>query len=47
MWKVAVFKPSPSLVCQSFQLRLNPPATEQVSINDISCEYRVLHKGVR
>ena len=47
VWKVAVFKPSPSLVCQSFQLRLNPPATEQVSINDISCEYRVLHKGVR
>jgi hypothetical protein len=46
-WDVATFTPSSPISCQSIQLKFNPQQTAGTfDINDISIEYRVLHKRV-
>ena len=45
-WDVATFTPSSPISCQSIQLKFNPPTSGTFDINDISIEYRTLHKRV-
>jgi hypothetical protein len=45
-WDVATFTPSSPISCQSIQLKFNPPDTGTFEVNDISIEYRALHKRV-
>ena len=44
-WDVAVFKPASPITCQSLQLRINPPSTGSLEINDITVEYRFIRQG--
>ena len=44
-WDVAVFKPASPITCQSLQLRINPPSTGSLEINDITVEYRIIRQG--
>ena len=45
-WDVATFTPSSPISCQSIQFKFNPPSSGTFDINDISIEYRTLHKRV-
>ena len=45
-WNVAVFTASSPVTCQSIQLKLNPPSTGTVDINEIMVDYRPLYKRV-
>ncbi len=44
-WDVAVFKSASPITCQSLQLRINPPSTGTLEINDITVEYRIIGQG--
>jgi hypothetical protein len=45
-WDVVTLTPSSPISCQSIQLKFNPPSSGTFDINDISIEYRTLHKRV-
>jgi len=45
-WNVAVFTASSPVTCQSIQLKLNPPSSGTVDINEIMVDYRPLYKRV-
>ena len=45
-WDVSVFKPTSPILCQSIQLRINPPSSGTFEINDITIEYRILRNSV-